>query len=190
MSTGYLALAGLVAGESGGLPLPGETALLAAAVLAHQGHLSIVLVIAVAAVAAMVGDNLGYLLGRRGVRRLFERPGRRQARRLRLMRRGDSFFARYGPKAVFLGRFVTGVRVVVAWLAGADRMPWPSFLVWNAAGAIAWATIVGLAGFLAGAAGQSLVGGLGAGALIAAVVAAAVALAVVRERRRKDSNAV
>jgi undecaprenyl-diphosphatase len=185
---GYLALAALVAAEDSGVPVPGETALLAAAVLAHQGHLSIGLVIAVGAAGAMVGDNLGYLVGRKGARRLLERPGRWQDQRLALLRRGDRFFARHGPKAVFLGRFVTGARVAVAWLAGADRMPWPRFLAWNAAGAAAWAATVGLVGYLAGAGGASLAGTLGVGALIAVVAGAAVGLAVVRRRRVGPSD--
>ena len=180
---GYLALAALVAGEDGGVPVPGETALLAGAVLAHEGHMSIALVIADAAFAAMVGDNLGYLLGRKGARRLLERPGRGQAWRLRMLSRGERLFARHGPKAVLLGRFVTAARVVVAWLAGAERMPWPRFLAWNAAGAVAWATCIGLVGYVAGAAGSGVLGTLGAGVPIVAVAVAAIALPVIRLRR-------
>lgn len=115
---GLPALAALVGAESMGLPVPGETALIAAAVLAHQGHLAIGSVIAVVACAAIVGDNIGYLIGRRGGRWLLERPGPLLARRRRLLERGDRFFERHGPKAVFLARFVAGARVTAAWMAG------------------------------------------------------------------------
>jgi hypothetical protein len=88
-NVGYAALAGFVAVEASGVPVPGETALIASAVLASQGHLSIELVIAIAAVAAIVGDNVGYTLGARFGRRLLERPGRTQARRLEALQRGE-----------------------------------------------------------------------------------------------------
>ncbi|MDQ3866926.1 MAG: VTT domain-containing protein, partial [Actinomycetota bacterium] len=124
---GYVALAGLVAFESMGVPVPGETALLAAGILAQQGHLEIELVIAVAAGAAVAGDNLGYLLGRKGGRSLLLRAGALRRQRRAFVRRGERFFVRHGASAVFFGRWVAGVRVVVAWLAGADRMQWPRF---------------------------------------------------------------
>src|SRR5689334_13644654 len=111
---GYLALAALVGSESTGVPVPGETALIAAALLAHAGRLELPAVIAVAATAAIVGDNLGYLIGRRGGRWLLERPGPFRGYRLELLRRGEPFFERHGPKAVFLGRWVSGLRVAAA----------------------------------------------------------------------------
>src|SRR4051812_19978094 len=104
-SFGYGLLFLLVGRESAGVPLPGETALLTAAVLAAQGRLSLPLVIATAAAAAIIGDNVGYLIGRSGVRRLLTRPGRFERRGTRLLERGEVFFARNGGKAVFLGRW-------------------------------------------------------------------------------------
>src|SRR4051812_20190095 len=111
-----------------GLPVPGETALIASGLLANSGRLNIAVVIAVAAAAAIVGDNLGYAIGRSGGRRLLERPGAFQHHRKEILVRGEPFFERHGPKAVFLGRWVTGLRIAAAWLAGISRMPWRVFL--------------------------------------------------------------
>ena len=100
--------------------------------LASQGKLQIEVVIALAAAGAIVGDNIGYLIGRKGGRWLLERPGASTASACRCSRSGEPFFERHGPKAVFFGRFVLGLRVWASWLAGATRMPWRSFLLWNA----------------------------------------------------------
>lgn len=147
---GYTILVALIATESSGLPVPGETALIAAGVLARNGQLHIELVIAAAALAAIVGDNVGYAIGRTGGRRLLERPGFLETYRRGILLHGEPFFAKHGPKAVFLGRWVAGLRIAAAWLAGINHMPWPVFLFWNALGAIAWATSVGLAAYYLG----------------------------------------
>jgi membrane protein DedA with SNARE-associated domain len=146
----YLVLGLLVGGESAGIPLPGETALITGAILASQDKLSLSIVIAVAALAAIIGDNVGFQLGRHGARRLLERPGRFEERRQAFLTRGEAFFQRHGGKTVFLGRWLPFLRVTAAWLAGAHGMSWPRFLVWNAAGGILWAISVGLFAFLAG----------------------------------------
>jgi undecaprenyl-diphosphatase len=125
---GYPLLFALVAAESAGALVPGETALVVA-VLAAQGRLSLQLVIAVAAGAAILGDNIGEVMGRRGLRRLVDRPGRWVEGRRRPVQRGEAFFARRGSAAIFFGRWLPGLRVVASWLAGADRMPWPRFLL-------------------------------------------------------------
>jgi membrane protein DedA with SNARE-associated domain len=146
----YLLLALLVGGASAGVPLPGETALITGSILASQGKLSLPLVIAVAAAAAIVGDNIGYELGRRGARRVLSRPGRFEERRQEFLRRGEAFFERHGGKTVLFGRWVPFLRVTAAWLAGANRMPWPRFFAWNAVGGISWAISVGVFAYLAG----------------------------------------
>jgi undecaprenyl-diphosphatase len=171
---GYLALFALVGAESTGVPVPGETALITAAVLAHQGHFTLPLVIAIAAAGAIVGDNLGYLLGRTGGRALLQRPGLLERHRRAILAKGEPFFARHGPKAVFLGRWIAGLRIAAAWLAGIDRMPWPTFLFWNAVGGITWATSVGLLAYYLGAAAEHIfkITGL-AGVALAAVILAA-----------------
>jgi undecaprenyl-diphosphatase len=153
---GYLVLFALVGAESTGVPVPGETALITAGVLAHHARLNIALVIATAAVAAIAGDNLGYLIGRIGGRRLLERPGILQHHRREVLRKGEPFFQRHGPKAVFLGRWVAGLRIAAAWLAGINRMSWPTFAFWNALGGIAWATSVGLLAYYVGPAAERM----------------------------------
>jgi membrane protein DedA with SNARE-associated domain len=186
---GYLALAGFVGAESMGAPLPGETALVTAGVLAHQGQLQIALVIPVAAGAAIVGDNIGYLLGAKWGRPLLEHDGPWVRWRRRFLAEGERFFARHGPKAVFLARFVAGARVTAAWLAGADRMPWRTFFLWNALGGICWALAAGLIGYLLGAAGQRIAASAGLAALfLFLLVGAGTAIVVVRRRRRRTDS--
>ena len=166
------------------MPLPGETALVTSAVLASQGELAIEAVIPIAAAAAIVGDNVGYLLGARLGRRFLERPGRTRETRMALLERGDRLFDRHGPKAVFFGRWVAGLRIWAAWLAGMTTMPWRSFLLWNALGGIAWALWFGLLGYFGGEAVAELAARVGVGVAIA-VGAAAVALWVVLHHRRR-----
>jgi membrane-associated protein len=165
-NVGYLAVAVFVGMEASGIPVPGETALIGAAVLASQGKLSIELVIAIAAAAAIVGDNIGYLLGRRFGRRLMERPGRTKPRREVALARGEQLLDRHGPKAVFLGRWIALLRIWAAWLAGIAGMRWRSFLVWNALGGIGWALFFGLLGYWGGEATAHLVARLGVGAAV------------------------
>jgi membrane protein DedA with SNARE-associated domain len=137
--------------ESFGIPLPGETALIAFGVLAAEGHYSIVWVIVVAATGAIIGDNLGYwLIGRLGGRRLFERWGWLRAYADRVLPRTEDLMSRHGGKTVFFGRFIAVLRFTAAWVAGLGRMHWWKFLFWNGAGGICWATAVGLVAFYSG----------------------------------------
>jgi len=148
---GYVALALVVAGESAGLPIPGETALIAGAALAAQGHLNIGMVLATAAIAAIVGDNLGYGLGRLGGYRLLSARGPWRDHRVRLLARGDAFFTRHGALAVVFGRWTPVLRVTASVLAGTHRMDWRRFVVWNTVGGVTWVlTIGGVAYLLAG----------------------------------------
>jgi len=160
---GYIALALLVMLESSGIPLPGETALITASTLAARHHLTIELVIVVAAAAATAGDNIGYWIGRLGGRRLLEAQGPFAERRAAVLAKGDGFFAKHGSKAVFLGRWVIGLRTWVAWLAGTSRMRWVMFAAWNAAASAAWATVIGLIAFRAGRSTAGIIGLFAAG---------------------------
>jgi len=137
----------LVALESFGLPLPGETALIACSVLASQGSLSIAWVIATAALAAIIGDNLGYWTARKGGRPLLERNRLTKRYAEHYLPRGERFFVKHGGKTVFFGRFVAVLRVTAAWVAGLSHMHWWRFLVWNMAGGILWALVVGLVAY-------------------------------------------
>ena len=103
-----------------GIPVPGETALITASIVASRGRLQIEAVIAVAAVAAILGDNVGFAIGRKLGRRLLTAPGPLLHHRRRVIAVGEPFFDRHGPKAVFLGRWVTGLRITAAWMAGVD----------------------------------------------------------------------
>jgi membrane protein DedA with SNARE-associated domain len=175
----------LVALESFGLPLPGETALIACGVIASQGDLSIVAVIVVAAVAAIIGDNLGYLAARRGGRKLLMRYRVTRGVAERYLPRGERFFAKHGGKAVFLGRFVAVLRVTAAWCAGLARMHWWSFLGWNAAGGIVWATLIGLLAYYLGEAVAGLIGPFGLLAAGGVVLIAAAGFFIARRLERR-----
>jgi membrane protein DedA with SNARE-associated domain len=185
---GY-ALPAIIGLESMGIPSPGETALILAAVLASQGKLQIWLVIVIASASAIAGDNLGYLLGRKLGRRVLTAPGPLQARRTEVIDAGDRFFTKHGPKAVFIGRWIALVRFAVAWLAGIDRMHFPTFFIYNALGAISWATAYGLVGYFAGKAAADAITryGVFAAVALAALIIAFVVWRVIRERRRKGS---
>jgi membrane protein DedA with SNARE-associated domain len=182
---GYPLLFLAVMAESSGVPIPGETALITAAVLASQGKLQIELVIPIAALGAIVGDNIGYQIGRKGGRWLLERPGRFYRQRLQVLALGEPFFAKHGPKAVFFGRFLLGLRVWASWLAGATHMRWRSFLLWNALGGICWATGIGLLAYFLGHAAGNAIETFGIYGLVAVLVAAGGAFVAHRRHRRR-----
>ena len=181
-NVGYAAVFALIAVETMGIPVPGETALIGAALLAHDGQMDIGLLVALAAAAAILGDNVGFAIGRKGGRRLFERPGPFHRHRLAVLTHGEPFFARHGPKAVFLGRWVSGLRIASAWLAGMNRMAWPTFLFWNALGGIAWALSIGLGVYFLGHVAEQVISTAGPAAAVVGVVAL-VAFLVWRHRK-------
>jgi membrane protein DedA with SNARE-associated domain len=180
---GYWAVFVGVMLENAGLPLPGEAILLAAAFFAYQGHFQIAVVIAVAFLGAVLGDNMGYWLGHRGGRPLLERYGRFLRLGPAQLAALEAFFARHGSRAVFLARFVTGLRVVTALFAGAARMPWPRFLSYNVAGALTWSMAVGGLGYLFGYSWEALAHWLGRGSLLAMGAVGIVALGLWVRRR-------
>jgi membrane protein DedA with SNARE-associated domain len=152
-SYGYLVVFLLVMAESIGLPMPGETALIAAALFAGSTHkLEIGWVIAAAIAAAIIGDNIGYSIGRYGGAKLLLRYGHRIRLHEGRIKIGIWLFRRQGGKVVFWGRFVSILRTYAAFLAGTNRMAWPRFLFFNAAGAIVWATLFGVAYYVFGSA--------------------------------------
>jgi membrane protein DedA with SNARE-associated domain len=185
---GYPLLFLLVMSESSGVPVPGETALITAAVLASQGKLQIEFVIGLAAAGAIIGDNIGYLIGRRGGRWLLERPGFLHRQRLRVLEAGEPFFQQHGPKAVFFGRFVLGLRVWASWLAGATRMPWRSFLLWNALGGITWAVAVGLIAYFLGHSAENAIETFGLYGLAAVLLAIGSTFFLHRRHRRRTDR--
>jgi membrane protein DedA with SNARE-associated domain len=177
--------------ESFGLPLPGETALIACAVLASQGSLSIAWVIVVGSLAAVIGDNLGYWAARKGGRPLLQRHRLTQRYAEQYLPRGERFFERHGPKAVFFGRFVAVLRVTAAWIAGLSHMHWWRFFGWNMAGGIIWATLVAVIAYALGDAAARALSRYGLYAAGGAVVLAALGFVIVRrlEKRVLDDEA-
>jgi len=169
---GYL-LPAIIGLESMGVPSPGETALVAAAVLASQGHLKIWLVIVIGTASAILGDNLGYLLGRKLGREVLVSRGPFHEQRGRLIEIGDRYFKRHGAKTVFIGRWIAWIRFATAWLAGINHMPLRTFFPWNAFGAVTWATFYGLLGYYGGQAVVNVAESIG---IVAAIVLAAVIL--------------
>jgi len=180
-----LLLFGLVLLESFGLPLPGETALIACAVLASQEALAIESVIAIAILGAVLGDNLGYWTARRGGRALLLRSSLTRRPAERYLATGERFFARQGGKTVFIGRFVPVLRFTAAWVAGLSRMHWWSFLAWNAAGGIVWATGVGLVSYVLGSAAAKAIGTYGLLAGGGAIALATLGYFIVRRVQKR-----
>ena len=171
--------------ESFGLPVPGETALIACSVLASQGSLSIAWVIVVGVLAAIIGDNLGYWAARKGGRPLLERHRLTRPYAEKYLPRGERFFAKHGGKAVFLGRFVAVLRVTAAWVAGISHMHWWRFLVWNAAGGIVWATSVALVSYYLGDAAASAFGRYGLYAAGGVLLLTALGFLIVRQLEKR-----
>lgn len=185
---GYLAVLLFVGIESTGIPFPGETMLLTAAIYAGTGHLSIVGVIAAAAVGAIMGDNLGYIAGRYGGHALVERYGRIIHLRPEHLKRAERFFDKYGDRTVFFGRFVAVLRAWAAFLAGVNCMRWPKFFAFNAAGGILWAILYGVLGYELGnnlPLLHRVERIIGVGGVVAAAVVILAAFIVWRRRRGK-----
>ena len=181
---GYWAVLVFVSIESIGIPFPGETMLLAAAIFAGTTHkLFIVFVIIAAAAGAILGDNVGFFIGREGGFRLLRRYGRYIRLNDRKLKLGQYLFKKHGGKVVFFGRFVAVLRALAAFLAGTNRMRWPRFLIFNALGGIVWATIYGLAGYFLGNNIQHLTGPVG---IVTVVLALLIIIAFLIFLRRNE----
>jgi membrane protein DedA with SNARE-associated domain len=177
---GYLAIGVVIALESMGLPLPGESALALAALYAAHHNQSIVAVVASAATGAIVGDNVGYWIGREVGYSLLRRYGSRIGLPPSKIKLGQYLFMRHGAKVVFFGRFVAVLRVLAAVLAGVNRMDWRRFLLANAAGAILWASVVGFGAYFFGKAVTHVTGPLGVALAVIGLAAVVAGLLVVR----------
>ena len=185
---GYAAVFVGVLLENAGLPVPGETVLLAGSALAHSGRLSLPLVMATATAGAILGDNTGFFIGRRGGRAVVERLGRYVGITPQHLEQFDAFFLAHGPKTVFIARFVTGLRVVGALLAGGSQMRWPVFLFYNASGAVVWSIAIGIAGYLLGHSWNLLEEWIGRTGLVAFVIVAILAVVAIRRGRRPRTS--
>lgn len=182
---GLIVLFGIVALQAMGVGgLPGKTSLVVAGLLAADGYFPITSVVTVAAVAGIVGGYAGYWIGRKGGRRLVQHP-RLVPRLERPLRFAEAFFARHGTKAVFLARFLPGLKVVAAPAAGISHMRWPAFALWHALGAIGFGLVFGLGAYYAGAGALELVEAFGLLALVPAAAAALLAWIVWTALRRR-----
>jgi len=172
--------------ENAGLPVPGETILLAAGFFAADGHFSLPLVMLIAAVGAVTGDNIGFAVGHHYGRNFFIRFGKYLFLTEHRLEKIDEFFHRHGNKTILIARFITGLRVFAALFASASKMPWRTFFVYNVAGAILWAVVIAMLGHIFGHSWPLLekwVGRSGMFMLLAAVVIGAI---VWRLRAHRD----
>lgn len=171
---GYWIVFLVVMFESAGVPLPGETALVLAAIYAGAtGQLDIFWVIGLAAIAAILGDNLGFWVGRHYGLPLVRRYGHKVGLSDRHIDLGDYLYEKHGAKIIFFGRFVAFLRIFAALLAGVHRFPWGRFLFFNAAGGIVWAIVFGAGGYIFGDTIHRVTGPIGVLALIGVVAGAA-----------------
>ena len=164
--------------ENAGLPVPGETILLAAGFFAADGHFSLPMVMLIATIGAVLGDNAGFAIGHHYGRSFFTRFGKYLFITPHRLARIDDFFHRHGNKTILIARFITGLRVFAAVFAGASRMPWRAFFVYNVTGAIIWAIVISTLGYLFGHSWPLLekwVGRSGMLMLVAAIVVGVIA---------------
>ncbi|GAA3720049.1 DedA family protein [Streptomyces tremellae] len=183
---GYLAVGGLLFLEDFGIPVPGETILIASAVYAGAGRLNMVAVVAIAVVAAVLGDNVGYAIGRFGGHRLVDRYGKYVLLTPERVKKAEEFFQRHGGKIVTVARFVDGLRQANGIIAGMTLMPWRRFLLFNALGAVLWVGAWSGVGYVAGQHLDTVYPQIQRYELVlAAVVAAALVLLVLRHVRRR-----
>ena len=172
--------------ESAGVPLPGETALVLSSIYAGMsGELEIAHVILVASAGAIIGDNIGFMVGRRYGLPLVQRYGKTIGLDQKRLAFGQHMFARHGAKIVFFGRFVAVLRIFAALLAGVNRYSWRSFLFYNAAGGICWATLFGIGGYLFGDAMTRVAGPIGMIGLAFAVAGLVAGWWVMRRQEEK-----
>ena len=188
LAYGYWAVFFGVMLENAGLPVPGETILLVAGYFASTGHFHLALVMLIAATGAVIGDNIGFAIGHHFGRGFLLRVGRFFFLTPKRVEHMENYFKRHGNKTILVARFITGLRVFAALLAGASKMPWRIFFVYNVAGAVLWSVVITLLGYLFGASLPLLikwVGRSGTFLLIAAIVIGVIVWRVRRHRKAK-----
>jgi membrane protein DedA with SNARE-associated domain len=186
---GYWAVLFALLGENAGLPLPGETILILASFLAYQGqHLQLPWVILVGICACTMGDNIGYWIGRRGGRPLLEKWKRFFHISDEAIKAGEEFLQRRGSAAIFLARFIAGMRIVAGPLAGVLRMEWKRFLLANALGAAAWVTVIACAGYFFGSQYEALAGVVKQTELVILLAVVLAALHLWRRKRKRSQQ--
>lgn len=187
---GYLSVAVIVTIESFGPPLPGETIIIAASIYAGAGSLNIWLVALVAFASAVIGDNIGYLIGRKGGHRLVERYGKYIGATPERYGKAEDFFKRHGRWIVIVARFIEGLRQLNGIIAGTAEMPWPQFAAAQALGAAIWVGTWTAIGYNAGSHITAIYDGVakvGYGLVGVGVLAIAVFWLLHRRRKSNDS---
>lgn len=183
---GYLVVGLGVMLEATGLPLPGESLMIGAAIYAATTHrLDIFVIVPVAALGAIVGDQIGYFIGRSVGFRVLARFGRKVGLSEERLELGRYLFRRYGGRVVFLGRFVAVLRTFVALLAGANQMAWHSFLLWNALGGIGWTSLYGFGAYVLGDAVKRVSGPVGIVLAVVGAIALVCGLVFVKRNERR-----
>jgi membrane protein DedA with SNARE-associated domain len=172
--------------ENAGIPVPGETILLAAGFFAEQGRFNLWEVMAIAAVGAVLGDNAGYWIGHKLGRATLERYGRHVGLTHARVAHMDRFFASHGDKTILVARFITGLRVFAALLAGSSRMQWRTFALYNMMGAVLWSFVITLVGYFFGQSWELLERWVKGAGLIALGIAVVVIITLIIVRRRKQ----
>lgn len=186
---GYLAVAAFVFLEDFGVPVPGETILIAAAVFAGAGHLDVVAVGVIAVAAAVLGDNIGYLLGRTGGRALVLRFGKYVLLTEKRLDAAQAWFARHGGKVVVIARFVEGLRQANGWIAGITRMHWLAFLLFNSIGAALWVGVWLTVGYVSGSHIDTVYSAISRYVIyIVIAIAVVIAVLVLRHLRRRRAD--
>ena len=183
---GYWAVFFGVMLENAGVPVPGETILLIAGYFAARGHFHLALVMLIAATGAVIGDNIGFAIGHHYGRGLLLRFGRFFFLTPKRLAHMENYFTRYGNKTILVARFITGLRVFAALLAGASKMPWRVFFVYNVAGAILWSIVITTLGYLFGQSLPLLVKWVGRSGTVLLVVAVIVGVIVWHLRRHRS----
>ncbi len=141
---GYLVLFLGVMAENASLPVPGETILIIASFYSHHGHLNLGYVIGLATIGCIIGDNISFYVGRRLGRPVILQYGKYILITPKRLGHVEHFFQRHGDKTIFIQRWITGVRVIGALVAGTTQMPWPRFLLFNCLGAVTWVTAISI----------------------------------------------
>ena len=185
---GYWAVFFGVMLENAGVPLPGETILLIAGYFAATGEFHLPLVMLIAATGAVVGDNIGFAIGHHYGRGVLLRFGRFVFLTPKRVRSTEQYFENHGNKTILVARFITGLRVFAALFAGASKMPWRVFVVYNVAGAILWSVVISLLGYLFGQSLPLLVKWVGRSGTILLVAAIVIGIVVWRIRKYRRSK--
>ena len=188
LAYGYWAVFFGVMLENAGVPVPGETILLIAGYFASTGKFHLGLVMLIAATGAVIGDNIGFAIGHHYGRNVLLRVGRFFFLTPKRFAHMENYFERHGNKTILVARFITGLRVFAALLAGASKMPWRVFIVFNVAGAVLWSVVITTLGYLFGQSLPLLVKWVGRSGTILLISAIVIGIVVWRVRKHRKSK--